>query len=317
MGSSSTCPSALGACSTSELVRLLQAERVLRERAEQDARNAMQRLLQPRHSPWKPKRKVAVCNGAGHTDHPLVSAIVQTFGDGGNAQQLTTRLHAALPASQLEVIINDDSGKDHGRWAELLRQPNDFVVSSPNIHEIRAYNRLARLARGDFLLLLQGDHCLPAKGDWLRQGLAIFRRLPTLGLLGGLMGFDQVPTRRIAENISWGAAPCKPIPLELPPAPAPATGEGGGGGGAAGATGEGGGAAGAAAAGSEGEAVDVTGVPFMFVAGVNIGPLLVQQRVGKGRPPGLTTAPYRPPWTVGWLGPLLRTPEPGLRSVRA
>ena len=173
---SSTCPSALAACSTSELVRLLQAERVLRERAEQDARNAMQRLLQPRHSPWKPKRKVGVCDGAGHTDHPLVSAIVQTFGDGGNAQQLTTRLHAALPASQLEVIINDDSGKDHGRWAELLRQPNDFVVSSPNIHEIRAYNRLARLARGDFLLLLQGDHCLPAKGDWLRQGLAIFRR---------------------------------------------------------------------------------------------------------------------------------------------
>ena len=153
----------------SELLRLLHVERALRERAESDARRATQLLLQPRRSLWKPKRRVAVCNGSGHTDHPLVSAIVQTFGDGSNARQLTTRLHAALPAAQLEVIINDDSGRDHGRWLALLRQPNDFVVSSPNIHEIRAYNRLARLARGDFLLLLQGDHCLPGKPNWLRQ----------------------------------------------------------------------------------------------------------------------------------------------------
>ena len=119
---------------TSELLRLLHAERALRELAENDARRATQLLLQPRRSLWKPKRRV--CNGSGHTDRPLVSAIVQTFGDGSNARQLTTRLHAALPAAQLEVIINDDSGRDHGRWLALLRQPNDFVVSSPNIHEL-------------------------------------------------------------------------------------------------------------------------------------------------------------------------------------
>ena len=239
---------------TSELLRLLHAERALRELAESDARRATQLLLQPRRSPWKPKRKVAVCIGSGHTDRPLVSAIVQTFGDGSNARQLTTRLHAALPAAQLEVIINDDSGRDHGRWLALLRQPNDFAVSSPNIHEIRAYNRLARLARGDFLLLLQGDHCLPSKADWLRQGLAIFRRLPHLGLLGGQMGFNQVPTRRIAENVSWGAAPCHPIPLLLPP-------RAGGGG----------------AEGGEAGGEELGEVPFMFVAGVNIGPLLVRR----------------------------------------
>ena len=43
---------------------------------------------------------------------------------------------------------------------------NDVVLSLPNVHEIRAYNRMARLARGDFLLLLQGDHCLPAGTAW-------------------------------------------------------------------------------------------------------------------------------------------------------
>ena len=60
----------------SELLRLLHVERALRERAESDARRATQLLLQPRRSLWKPKRRVAVCNGSGHTDHPLVSAIV-------------------------------------------------------------------------------------------------------------------------------------------------------------------------------------------------------------------------------------------------
>ena len=243
----------------SELLRLLHTERALREQAERDARSAHQLLLQPRRSLWKPKRRVTACNGSGHTDRPLVSAIVQTFGDGSNARQLTTRLHAALPAAQLEVIVNDDSGRDHGRWLALLRQPNDFVVSSPNIHEIRAYNRLARLARGDFLLLLQGDHCLPSKADWLRQGLGIFRRLPLLGLLGGQMGFNQVPTRRIAENISWGAVPCHPISLLLPPRA------------------EGGGAEGGGAEGGEAGGQEAGDVPFMFVAGVNIGPLLVRR----------------------------------------
>jgi len=225
------------------LLAALHSERALRIEAERTAQRALEALLQPRRSPWKPKRRSATCsNGSEHVDNPLVSAIVQTFGDGSNARQLATRLHAALPGPQLEVIINDDSGRDHSRWLEVLRGPNDFVVSSPNIHEIRAYNRLARLARGDYLLLLQGDHCLPRNADWLRQGLALFRRLPRLGLLGGLMGFNEVPTRRIAENVSWGAPPCRPIPMRLPT-----------------------------------DAEEVGGVPFMFVAGVNIGPLLVRR----------------------------------------
>ena len=75
-----------------------------------------------------------------------------------------------------------------------------------------------------------------------------------------------MPTRRVAENISWGAEPCHPIPWLLPPRAAAS------GGGADGA----GAAIGAEEAGEEAGG-EMGGVPFMFVAGVNIGPLLVRR----------------------------------------
>ena len=153
------------------------------------------------------------CNESGHSDRPLVSAIVQSFGDGRNARQLATRLER-LP--RVEVLVNDDSRRDHAEWLRWLRGPNSFVLSSPNVHEIRAYDRLARLARGDYLLLLQGDFCLPRGPRWLEQGLALFERFPKLGLVGGMMGFDEVPLARIAEDVSWGVAPCKPIERRVP-----------------------------------------------------------------------------------------------------
>ena len=89
-----------------------------------------------------------------------------------------------------------------------------------------------------------------------------------------------MPTRRVAENISWGAEPCHPIPLLLPPRAAASSG-GGGGGGASGGGADGAGAAiGAEEAGEEAGAEmggEMGEVPFMFVAGVNIGPLLVRR----------------------------------------
>ena len=51
--------------------------------------------------------------------------------------------------------VNADSREEHSEWLRVLDQPSDFLVFSPNVHEIRGYNRLAGLAKGDVLLLLQ------------------------------------------------------------------------------------------------------------------------------------------------------------------
>lgn len=56
-----------------------------------------------------------------------------------------------------EVLINDDSQSDWGPWVKELAglAAGGMLVYSPNIHEIRGYNRLAKLARGRILVFAQ------------------------------------------------------------------------------------------------------------------------------------------------------------------
>ena len=229
--------------------------------------------LNPRRSKGSKKQP---CNASsGHLERPLISVIVQTFGDGDNGQQLAARAHS-LPG--VELLVNADTRIDAGKWMRALRGASDYLLMSPNIHEIRAYNRLARMARGDFLLLLQGDHCLPRDPAWLRDGLALFERFPRLGMIGGQMGFDGVPYKKIAENISWGLAPCRPIPMatQLPMEAEAASIDAGQQSGRALAEQVRGRALGRKRR-NAGARARVRSIPFMFVAGVNIGPLLIRR----------------------------------------
>ena len=255
--------------SSNNLTRQLRRERRRRVAAEEATERAEALLLQPRRSTWKPHRAPLPCNNTHHVERPLISVLIQTFGDGKNAQQLATRLHA-LP-HLIEVIVNDDSGRDHAEWLRWLRGPNDIVLTLPNIHEIRAYNRMARLARGDYLMLLQGDHCLPPNAAWLDGALSLFARFPKLGLLGGQMGFDEVPLKKVAEKISWGVPPCKPIPSSV----AVATGDRSSSSSSSSAGGAG--AGGGSSSGSGSRSSSKVSLPFMFVAGVNIGPLVARR----------------------------------------
>lgn len=49
---------------------------------------------------------------------------------------------------------------------------------------MHGYNRIGRLARGEFMVLLQDDNVPPHDGTWLHQALALFRRYPRLGAIG-------------------------------------------------------------------------------------------------------------------------------------
>lgn len=112
----------------------------------------------------------------------LLTQIIQSFRDhmgrgASQPQQLTERLHA-IPVSK-EVIVNDDAhGSAAAAWLPWTQGPNDYYISSPNLHEIRAYNRLARMARGEFLVFVQGDTCLPTSSTWMLDALELLHRLP-------------------------------------------------------------------------------------------------------------------------------------------
>ena len=125
-------------------------------------------------------------------DNPDVSVIIQTFKDSAkNAKLLVMRLRA-IPLSK-DIIVNDDShGWGSSFWVPLLTGPNEFYISSPNLHEMRAYNRLALMARGELLVFVQGDTCLPSSPKWMEDGAQLFRMLPKLAMLSARAGFTAV-----------------------------------------------------------------------------------------------------------------------------
>lgn len=150
-----------------------------------------------------------------YVDSPAVSVVIQTFKDGSlNAMQLVQRLRP-IPLTK-DIIVNDDShGGQSGIWLKLLTGANEFYISSPNLHETRAYNRLSHYARGELVVFVQGDCCLPSSPQWLMDAAQLFQSLPSLAMLSARAGFDTVLTPGMTVNEraahTQGAAPYMPI----------------------------------------------------------------------------------------------------------
>lgn len=168
-------------------------------------------------------------NTAGYVEAPLVSAIIQSFKDSPRqATQLLTRLRA-ITASK-EIIVNDDTHGKQQFWVQMLSNNNEFYIASPNLHEVRAYNRLIQYARGELLMFVQGDTCLPYTPMWVDDAVDLFRVLPYLGMLSGRAGFDAVLNWQMEKPYrdvrTWGSEPYKAID-RMVPRPNKTTGEGG------------------------------------------------------------------------------------------
>lgn len=119
---------------------------------------------------------------------PVLTAIVQSFNHVGNVPKISAAL-VGSPAID-EIVVCEDGSSDGslGAWRTALTRPNDFIIRSNNLHELRSYNRAMRMASGDVVVLLQDDDLPPPDGKWLDTALALFRDKPDLGLLGGYIG---------------------------------------------------------------------------------------------------------------------------------
>ena len=109
-----------------------------------------------------------------------------------NAKQFLEQLTLCALASGLtfEVLVNSDSRHVRGGDAATLVRalgPSGFLVLSPNLGEARAYNMLARLARGHLLLFVQDDWRMAPGCGWLSAALQLWSGLGVgLGLGLGL-----------------------------------------------------------------------------------------------------------------------------------
>ena len=72
-----------------------------------------------------------------YVERPQLAFIVHSFNRISNLEQIFRGLRWAGPH---ELIVCDDGSVDgsHQRWLELLSRPNDFLIHSNDLHEIRA-----------------------------------------------------------------------------------------------------------------------------------------------------------------------------------
>jgi hypothetical protein len=128
----------------------------------------------------------------------------------------------------------------HQKWMGHLHRPNDFLIHSNDLHEIRTTDRAISLSRGEFVCLIQDDDRLPPDDRWIHRALNLFDTYPSLGCLGGYMGSrecwldERIQTFKISDG---KLVYHNPIPTKDP----------------------------------------LSGSPFMFVENVNIGPYFMRK----------------------------------------
>ena len=101
-----------------------------------------------------------------------------------------TRIARALDGEVDSVVIVEDGSTDNSyeAWRAALRSHNNAkIIRTPDVHEIRAYNRGAAVANADVYCFLQDDD-IPNDAGWGTRVMSLFDafRDQRLAVLSGL-----------------------------------------------------------------------------------------------------------------------------------
>ena len=107
-----------------------------------------------------------------------------------NHEATVTRIARALSEEVDAIVVVEDGSTDDSYevWREALRShENAKIIRTPDVHEIRAYNRGAAVANADVFCFLQDDD-IPNDAGWGRRVLSLMDsfRKQRLAVLSGL-----------------------------------------------------------------------------------------------------------------------------------
>ncbi len=138
-----------------------------------------------------------------YQDQPELALVVQSFNRVSNIEQLVDGIRGL---GDHEVIVCEDGSLDgsHEKWMSYLDRPNDFLIHSNDLHEIRILDRAIRFARSEIVCIVQDDDLVPRDTDWLDTVLQHFARDPKLAIVGGFMGFDSFDPDPAQAKRIWG-----------------------------------------------------------------------------------------------------------------
>lgn len=92
------------------------------------------------------------------------------------------------PGVTSELLVNVDSRGDAAAWDAAMASYSSgrFVnlIFSNDLHEVHGYNRLASVARGTVVIIMQDDDMPPETCAWAKYVLLEFQKRPRLGAVG-------------------------------------------------------------------------------------------------------------------------------------
>ena len=146
-----------------------------------------------------------------YRDWSTLAFIVHSFNRISNIDQL---IGGIRHLGEHELIVCDDGSLDgsHEKWLSHLDQPNDFLIHSNDLHEIRILDRAIRFARAEIVCIVQDDDLIPRDTDWIDVALEQFKTFPDLAIIGGFMGFRSFHPDPTHARPVWGRAPFQFVP---------------------------------------------------------------------------------------------------------
>jgi glycosyltransferase involved in cell wall biosynthesis len=138
-----------------------------------------------------------------YQDRPRFAFIVHSFNRVANIGQLVEGLRLM---GRHELVVCEDGSLDGSRekWLSYLTGPNDFLIHSNDLHEIRVLDRAIRFTPADIVCLVQDDDTIPRDRTWLESALERFERHPSLAIIGGFMGFESFDPDPAKARRIWG-----------------------------------------------------------------------------------------------------------------
>ena len=136
---------------------------------------------------------------SSYNSKPKVSVILQFF----NKRQNIAQIIQALRLTTIEEVIVIDDGSVDGSfidWLRYLNRPNDFLLHCNDLFEVRTYDRAIRMAKGEYICLMQDDDIPPLSSDWVTNAISLLETYPKLTILGGRGGLDLLIPDAVSPN---------------------------------------------------------------------------------------------------------------------